>query len=245
MPNVLQMAAAVVTVSEHSKRDIALHYRVAEERIHVVYNGVDHALFNPSAKLGCALAAMLGLRPDYVLHVGSLAHRKNIPTLLRAVALLKAKGGWGKRQLVLAGPHTRSLPGHEEIRNLILQLGLQMDVVLTGYLSTEDIAGLYAGAGMLVMSSLYEGFGFPLVEAMAVGTPVLASNVSSIPEICDGAALFFSPYSAEELAGAMNSVLKSPILACELKRKGLKRAQQFTWQRAAEQTANVYRRVLS
>ncbi len=234
VPKVLQTAAAVVTVSEHSKQDIVLHYRIPAKKVHVIYNGVDHSLFHPYARMDCRLASKLGLRPGYVLHVGSLAHRKNIPTLLRATALLKAQGKWGKRQLVLAGPHMRSLPGHSEISKLILVLGLQNDVVLTGYLAKEEVAGIYTGASLLVMPSFYEGFGFPLVEAMAAGTPVIASNVSSIPEVCGQAALLFSPHSIEELAVSMDSVLGNPSLAREMKQKGLQRVQQFTWERAAE-----------
>src|SRR5262249_20247473 len=149
------------------------------------------------------LARRIGLRGEYVLHVGTLVTRKNIPTLLRAVASLRSSGQWGDRQLVLAGPETPGVHGADEIREEIKRLELTDIVVLTGHVDDDHMPGIYTNARLLVMPSLYEGFGFPVLEGMAAGTPVIASNVTSLPEITGDAALLFDPHDVDALANAI------------------------------------------
>jgi glycosyltransferase involved in cell wall biosynthesis len=163
--------------------------------------------------------------------------------LLRAIAHLRAAGTWGNRQVVLAGSQNLSLKGGQEVFETIRQLDLSGSVVLTGHTPDEHIPGLYAHASMLVMPSLYEGFGFPVLEAMAVGTPVVCSNTSSLPEVAGDAALFFPPEDHTTLARAMEDVIQNPSVRQELRSKGLAQARQFTWQRAADQTIAIYREV--
>ena len=188
-----------------------------EDKVHVIYCGVDTARFHEGVSLDREWAGSLGLRPGYVLHVGAFSRRKNIPMLLRAVALLKAKGRFKDRQIVLAGPELSVLAGASEIRQVIRELGLQDTVVFTGHIPDNQIAGLYAGASILVFPSLYEGFGLPVLEGMAVGTPVITSNTSSMPEVAGDAAVLLPPEEPELWADAICNLMESDFQAEELR----------------------------
>jgi glycosyltransferase involved in cell wall biosynthesis len=244
MPPAMRSAAAIICGSEHSKRDIAKTYRIPPDKVHVVPYGVDHERFHPGVTLDRNWADSLGIRVGYVLHVGSFSYRKNIPTLLRAIARLRSKGKWENRQLVLGGSQDVSMKGAHEVFETIHELGLN-SVVLAGHVPEQHIPGLYAGAAALVIPSLYEGFGLPVLEAMAAGTPVVASNTSSLPEVAAGAALLVPPEDGLALADAIEDVLEDRAIADELRRNGLERARQFSWQRTAEETIAVYRASVS
>ena len=136
------------------------------------------------------------------------------------------------------------MKGAHEVFETIHELGLN-SVVLAGHVPEQHIPGLYAGAGALVIPSLYEGFGLPVLEAMAAGTPVVASNTSSLPEVAAGAALLFPPEDELALTDALADVLEDHSIADELRRNGLQRARQFSWQRTAEETMAVYRTSVS
>jgi glycosyltransferase involved in cell wall biosynthesis len=244
-PVTVRSAAAIICGSENSKRDLVEAYKISSAKVHVVPYGVDHQRFRPGAALDPEWARQAGIREGYVLHVGELSHRKNIPALLRAVAHLRSAGKWGTRQLVLAGAEAPGMLGADEIHTTIRQLELSADVVLAGRVPDEHLPGLYAQASLLVMPSLYEGFGFPVLEAMAAGTPVVASNTSSLPEVAGTAAILVAPDDTMALAEAISSVLEWPQCAAELKAKGLAWAKQFNWQRTAQETIEVYRGIVS
>jgi len=243
LPAVLRSASAIICVSEHTKQDLLKFYDLPPEKVRVVYNGVDHAQFRPGANFDKDWARMIGIKGDYVLHVGTFSQRKNIPSLLRAVASLRDKGKFENCQLVLAGQEEPRLPGAREVFATIRELELQDITVLTGYLPAEQLPGLYAQAKLLAMPSLYEGFGFPVLESMAVGTPVVASNCSSLAEIGGDAALLVPPQDVDALASAIQDLRENRSAAECLRQKGLKRAAQFSWQRAATETVEVYRSV--
>ena len=243
VPVTIKSAAAIICGSEHSKRDIARAYSLNPDRIHVIPYGVDHQRFSPAAVLDQRWARSIGIRENYILHVGELSHRKNLPTLLRAIAHLRSRGKWNDVQLVLAGPDNPGMPGADEVRETIKTLDLTASVILAGRVPDEHLAGLYAQARLLVMPSFYEGFGFPVLESMASGTPVVASNTSSLPEVAGDAAILVSPTDEPGLADAIADVLKNPAIGAELRARGLTQAQSFNWQRTAAETINVYRAV--
>jgi glycosyltransferase involved in cell wall biosynthesis len=243
LPISLRSASAIICISEHTKLDLLKHYRVAEDKLHVIYCGVDSARFHPGVSLDRAWASSLGLRPEYVLHVGAFSRRKNIPMLLQAVASLKARGKFKDRQLVLAGPELSVLAGASEIREGIREQGLQDTVVFTGHIPDSQLAGLYAGARALLFPSLYEGFGLPVLEGMAVGTPVITSNASSMPEVAGNAAVLLAPEKHDLWADAILDILENDSRAQELRRKGLAQARRFSWEQSANQTLDVYRKV--
>lgn len=245
MPSALKIASRVICVSEHSRQELLRHYKISPDKVHVVYNGIDHTLFHPGASIDADWARSIGLHRDYVLHVGTLSQRKNIPLLLRAIASLRSRAKFNDYQLVLAGPELPVLPGGSEIRETIRALDLQDIVVLTGHITEERLLGLYAHAKLLAMPSLYEGFGLPVLESMAMGTPVVASNCSSIPEVAGDAAILVPPHDEQAFADAMDEILRNPPRAEELRRRGLKRAREFSWHRSAVETAAVYRQAVS
>ena len=243
MPPVLRTVSAVICISECARNDLLRFYKVAPEKVHVVYCGIDHSRFTPGAPLNREWAQKIGLCKDYVLHVGLLSERKNIPTLLRAVASLRARGKFENLQLVLAGPELSVLTGAQEIYDTIRTHGLSDIVVVAGFVPDDCMPGLYAQARLLAMPSIYEGFGLPVLESLASGVPVVASNTSSLPEIAGDAAILVPPRDEAAWAEGIAKLLEDSALADDLRRKGLERARQFSWQRAAEETVAIYHAV--
>jgi glycosyltransferase involved in cell wall biosynthesis len=176
----------------------------------------------------------------YVLYVGALTARKNVPRLLQAYARLRT---WSTTwSLVIAGARNcKSAP----IFRAVQELGLQEHVHFTAFVADEDLPALYNGADLFAFPSLYEGFGLPVMEAMACGTPVVTANTSSLPEVAGNAALLVDPYDVRAIAGAMRRVLEDGDLAQELRERGLARAAQFSWERTARATVTVYESVLA
>jgi glycosyltransferase involved in cell wall biosynthesis len=243
MPRASKSAAGIICGSEHSKQDIMKEYGICGSKIHVIPYGVNHDRFHPDIPLDQKWARSLGIRDGYLLHVGLFLHRKNIPFLLRVIAHLRQKGE-SKIQLVLAGLEFNKVAGAAEIHQTIRDLALQDNVVITGYVPDRHMPGLYAQAKLLVMPSLYEGFGFPILESMAAGTPVVSSNSSSLPEVAGDAAILVSPTDEDAFAEAIVTVTAKPKVATELRTRGLARAREFNWQRTAAETVNVYRSVV-
>ncbi len=245
VPLVARRAAAIIVISEHTKRDVQQHLNLPSRKVHTVHLGVDNRRFRPLAASETApVAARYRLDFPFILHVGTLAARKNIPTLLKAVSRLKRSGFWHGRRLVLAGGVSPGLAGHVEVKATVKRLRLEQDVVFLGHVPDEDVPALYSLADLLVMPSLYEGFGLPPLEAMACGTPVVASDATSLPEVVGDAGLLVPPREARALAEAIETVLSDSELRNRMVEGGLARASAFTWERAAEETASVYRRVL-
>ncbi|HEY8478157.1 MAG TPA: glycosyltransferase family 1 protein [Chloroflexota bacterium] len=239
LPRVVRALDAVITVSRHSKADIQRFLRVDPARVHVVPEGV-HPRYRPVAReAALATLARYGIRAPYILFVGSVEERKNLPRLLEAYAALRA---WSTRwTLVVVGARQwRSSPAFETVR----RLGLGPHVRFTGFVPEDDLPALYAGADLFVFPSLYEGFGLPVLEAMACGTPVVASNAASLPEVAGDAALLVDPRAVDALGAAMRRVLTDEGLARALRARGLERARAFTWDRAARLTLAVYQEVL-
>jgi glycosyltransferase involved in cell wall biosynthesis len=237
----VQRAGRVIAISASTKRDVVRVLDVSEGKVDVVPCGVDEG-FRPvesPAQLD-ALRTKRHLPPKMILFVGTVEPRKNLTTLLRSYALLKRR--FAPPPLVLAGPRGW---GHEETISLVEELGLKNEVIFPGYIPREELPLWYNAATLFVYPSLYEGFGLPPLEAMACGTPVIASNTSALPEVVSDAGLLVEPTDAEEMAEAMHLLLSDGDLRDTLRRKGLQRAESFSWQRAAVETARVYDRALS
>ncbi|MGQ0669990.1 MAG: glycosyltransferase family 4 protein [Actinomycetota bacterium] len=235
----LQEAAGVIVPSQSTRRDLLESSRVPAERVHVVHHGVD-AFVAPSDDDVRAVHARLGLDGPYLLFVGGIEPRKNLVALVRAFAAATTDV-----TLVIAGGPVRWIP--EAARDLCAAVGalpeaVRRRIVPAGYVSGADRAALLAGATGLVYPSLHEGFGFPVLEAMAAGCPVLASNVSSLPEVAGEAALLVDPNDPEALAAGMESLAGDVELRGRLREAGLARAAGFTWEEAARKTAEVLRR---
>ena len=215
-------ADAIIAVSQATKRDLIELLDAPAAKVQVVYEA---AGFDPEPEL---LHQAEGLPPDYVLFAGTFEPRKNLPRLIEAFAAVRAKGYTGK--LLLAGsPGWLAEP-------VLAAVERHSEYVLTRPFDPR----LYHGARVLAFPSLYEGFGLPLLEAMSHGVPVLTSNVSSLPEVAGDAALLVDPLDVEAIAGGLQRLLEDAELAGDLRRKGLARAAEFSWTRAASETLDVY-----
>ncbi len=231
-----QRARRIITISESSRQDVHHFFGVPLSQIDVVVPGVDAAYRPlPPDEVG-AFRQKQGLG-RFVLHVGTLQPRKNIPVLLEAFA----RQDDSELKLVLVGGKGWL---YDEIFQQVQALGLTERVVFTGYVPDDELPLWYNAAELLVFPSIYEGFGLPVVEAMACSTPVIASNSSSIPEAVGDAGLLFAPDDVETLAKQMTAVLTNPLLKDKLRQQGLVHAQTFSWERAGAETAAVYQRAL-
>jgi len=236
----LKRAEHIIAVSACTKADLVKRLGISEEKITVVYNGVDRRLFRPVP------GKDLGF--PFVLYVGTERPRKNLSVLLEALAILKKKGGGtlSDLKLVKAGNSGCSDSFRQSTISEMRRLGLNDEVVFVEHVPDEELPSYYCSALALVMPSLYEGFGLPIVEAMACGCPVICSNSSnnsSLPEVAGEASLFFAPDDSNRLACLIQQLASEPSLRDELVRKGFRRVQRFSWERAAYETLKVYCKV--
>lgn len=239
LPAMLPNVDAVVTVSQHARADLERFLPRLPTPAFVVPPALS-AQFQPVGEQHRRpVLARLGLQRPYILSVSAMQERKNLRQLVRAFAELHRRRP--AVQLVLAGSALwQDRPLWDEIE----QGGLAGHVVLPGYIADDDLAALYSGAALFAFPSLYEGFGLPVLEAMACATPVVCSNTSSLPEAAGDAAVLVDPTSAEAIADGMQRVLDDPQLAGRLRQAGTARTKDFTWDRAAARTASVYRHLL-
>ena len=232
-------ATRVIAISEATKRDLVRHYRIEPQKIKVVYHGrdSDYAPVRDRQKLE-ETAARYGVAQPYCLHVGTLQPRKNLGMLVEAWERLRAEME-RPPQLLLAGKRGWL---YASLFEAVQSRGLEGLVKFADYVEQDDLPALYSGALAFTFPSLYEGFGLPPLEAMSCGTPVLASNASSLPEVVGEAGLLLSPREPQEWANAVKRVMESSALQEELSQKGLARAALFTWERCARETLAVLMR---
>jgi glycosyltransferase involved in cell wall biosynthesis len=234
-------ARRIVTVSQYSKAQIVQQLGVHPEKVIVIYNGV-HPRFHcqdlHEARKGVDRAFSLD-RP-YLLYVGNLKRHKNLPCLLRGFALLCSRGRTDHHLLII-GNNTKE---RRPLQEACAQLGIATRVRFISYVNDELLPKVYAAADLLILPSLMEGFGFPMVEAMACGTPVVCSRSAALPEIGGDAAEFFDPSSFEDLATAMRRILESSELQKTLRQKGLERAKLFSWEQCGWNHYRSYQETL-
>ncbi len=232
-------AKMVIVLAESTKEDLARIWGISREKIRVIPCGVDPT-FRPRAH-GQALSDFRrhrGLPERFILFVGTLEPRKNVTALVEAYAQLK---GEVPHSLVLVG--AKGWRG-EEVLAQIERSGLSDKVLFVGYVEPKELPLWYNAADLFVFPSLYEGFGLPPLEAMACGTPVIASYTSSLPEVVGEAGVLVDPHSLEGMAQAMRKVLGDGELREEMRRKGLERAKGFSWPRVARETVLVYQEAM-
>lgn len=229
MPHVLEHSAAVVAVSESTKREIVASFAINPDKIHVIYNGYDEERFHPVESPQPVLERYGLACGNYFLFVGSILKHKNIVRLIRAFALLERQ-----YVLVIAGV-CKDSEYLEEMNKVAEEVGISRDRLrYLAYVPDTDLPYLYSGAISYLLPSLHEGFGVPIIEAMACGTPVITSNITAMPEVAGDAALLVDPYSVESIATAMREVIDNAQLVKELKAAGLERAKMFRWSYSAQ-----------
>jgi glycosyltransferase involved in cell wall biosynthesis len=225
VPRSVRRAARILSVSEQTKRDLVELYRVPEGRIVVTYNGVDPGFSREGPRENGT---------PYALFVGALHLRKDPTAAVEALALV----GGGDLRLVLVGPDKG---GRAEAQQAAERLGIGDRIEFLGHVPQERLAAFFRGAACLVFPTRYEGFGLPVLEAMACGTPVVASAVGAVPEVADGAAILVEQRNPVALAGGIERALadRERLVAA-----GLERAKRFTWAETARRTLAVYRELL-
>ena len=238
----VRAATRVLADSEATKADLIREYRTPPGKITVVYPGRDESLRRvDDPALLAAVKTRYALGGDYILYLGTLHPRKNLLRLVESFARLASQLPARNVQLVIAGKKGWL---YDEIFERVKALGLSGRVVFTGYVAGADLPALLSGARLLAFPSLYEGFGFPVLEAMSCGLPVVCSDTSSLPEVAGDAALLVDPLDTEALAAAMISLLGDESLRAGLVERGYRQAQRFSWQRAAREVRNVIEELL-
>lgn len=229
----VRAAQIVITLSYATRDDIVRVYGAPREKIRVVYPSYDEGLYRPTREAGEIerVRARYGLETPYVISVGTMHPRKNYARLIEAFAMLEPG-----HTLVIAGKKGWRFA---ELERRVGAAGLTGRVRFLEYVPAEDLPTLYAGAALAVFPSLYEGFGFPALEAQACGTPLVCSNASSLPEVAGAGALYFDPQSAEGMAEAMQSVLGDRTLRASLVERGRENVSRFGWERAAREVVEI------
>lgn len=235
----LREADAVIAISEHTKKDL-IDFGVDEKKIHRIYHGVKKRIVSiPEAAISLKYNFPTGKR--LILSVGTEKPRKNFTRLLQAFA--RAREYVGDAHIVKVGD-----AGGKKYRKRSLKtvkaMGLQNRITFTDHVSEDELTTIYDMADVLVFPSLYEGFGLPPLEAMASGTPVICSNISSLPEVVGSAGITVNPCDVDALAKAIIRVLGSDALQRKMKADGLEQAKQFSWEKCARETEKVYNKVL-
>jgi glycosyltransferase involved in cell wall biosynthesis len=229
----LSQADAIITISEFSKKEIMALLGTDPTKIYVTHLGVDPS-FTPQGK------TMEGLPDEYILFVGNLEPRKNLVTLLNAYRSLP-RDLRERYRLVIAGASGWLT---KELKRVLHLFRNNEKPILTGYVPQKLLPNLYRGASLFVFPSFYEGFGLPMIEAMASGVPVIASNTTSLPEVIGNAGVLVNPSVVDELKEAMEDLLRNKETRAELSEKGLERAKLFSWEQCARGTLAAYRNVL-
>ncbi len=234
-----RFAKMFVAVSETTRNDIQKYLGVSSERIAVTHLGVRSNFVPQSNAKIQSVREKLDISYPYILCVGNIEPRKNLVRLLEAFAIARKRGIL--HHLVIVGKAGKL---SQAIYQKVLELGLTSVTHFTGFIDDSDLAALYSGADLFVYPSIYEGFGLPVIEAMACGCPVITSNVSSLPEVAGDAALYIDPQNTNDIAQGIERVLNDRQLADRLRLRGHARSALFTWERCAEATAQAYRRAL-
>jgi glycosyltransferase involved in cell wall biosynthesis len=241
IPLVARRAQRVITVSEHARQDVIRLLRIPPERV-VAISEAAAPLFQPAPLVEQQrVRARYRLERPYILYVGTLEPRKNLVRLVQAWHRLRQRGEI-EHGLVLTGARGWK---DQAIFDTVRALGCADEVVFTGYVPRADLPALYTGAALFAFPSLYEGFGLPVVEAMACGTPVLISTAPALAEVAGDAALQVDPASVSAIAAGLGRMLNDPALRADLRERGLRRASAYSWQSAAQQTLDMYRAALT
>lgn len=234
----VRKAARIVTPSEFSRRAIIDAYQLPPEKVQVIPNAVS-AAFRPVQRdtASALVTEKFGIMGPFVLTVGDLQPRKNHLGLIKAFAELMRNCPDLPHHLVLVGKQTWFTP---TVRRAAAKSGVANRIHFTGWVSDDDLRYLYGACELFVFPSFYEGFGLPILEAMACGRAVACSNTSAMPEVANAAALLFDPASPAQLARTMRDLLLNPELRVRMERFGAQRAASFTWSNAAQRTLDVY-----
>lgn len=247
IPETLAKADGIITVSNSTKDDIEYLFEIQDTKIETIYNGLDQRFYKQAGEKDVEqMRFNLKIKGKYILYLGTLETRKNILGIVKAFEKLKQHKVDGKLKyknykLVLAGQHGRGIK-----RKLarIEKSEHKKDIIITGYVESDHINALYQEASAFVFPSFYEGFGFPVIEAMAKGVPVIAGNAGAIPEITGNAAVLVDPGKQKEITDALIKIMDNKELRQDLIEKGKKCCRDFCWEKTAQQTLDFYKKIV-
>lgn len=243
----IKRATKIITISEYSKKEIIDYYQIPKDKIIVVYPGYDQSRFHtgilketPKIK---SVLEKYKINNPFILYIGTVQPRKNLIRLLEAFRNTKRVDPLLK--LVIAGMINEGRGGWmtDNFFQTIRNLKLEKEIIITGYVPDEEIPYLLANSKVFVMPSLYEGFGIPVIEAMATGIPTLISNKSSLPEIASNASLFFNPEDENDMTSGLTKILGDENLRNNLILKGLENCRKFTWKNSTENVLNILKNI--
>jgi glycosyltransferase involved in cell wall biosynthesis len=240
----VRRSTVVLTVSEASRADILRFYpETPPGRVRVIPNAIDDAILTPpSADETRRVHERYQIQGRFVLYAGNIKPHKNLERLIQAFGQVKARPGFEDVKLIIIGDEIQR---YGSLRRSVETAGVRQDVRFFGFVPDATLAVLYRTAHVFAFPSLYEGFGLPPLEAMACGTPVITSRISSLPEVVGDAALLVDPYDTTEIARALERVFSDQALREELVTRGRARASEFSWDRSVRAVLSVYREVLS
>lgn len=240
MPLFVRRASAIIAISEATKRDLMASYGLPESKITVIYEAAAPHFRPCTAEQIARVRRKYHLPERYMLHVGTIEPRKNLSRGLGALERLRAQGC--DLALVIVGSKGWL---YDDFFRQLESSPAKEAVVLPGYVMDEDLPAVYAGAALTIMASVYEGFGLPILEAMACGAPVLSSNSSSLPELGGEAARYFDPHDVDGMTEAIRQVLVDRELGEAMRQAGFAQAARFSWARAAEETMRLYEQLIA
>lgn len=241
LPNIIESSEGIITVSEFSKKDISKEFNYPEDKIYVTHLAAED-IYRPLNKLTCKdyMKNKYKICDDFILYVGGFSPRKNILGLIEAFSLINPSKR-KRTKLVITG--TKGI-SYDVYKSRAEVLNVSKDVIFTGFIPLEDLPLFYNGASVLVYPSFYEGFGLPPLEAMACGTPVISSNVTSLPEVCLDSALLIDPYNVYDLSESMERIINDEKLSREMTKRGIQRSLNFSWNKTSKNTLNAYMDIL-
>ena len=236
IPLAVWLSKKVITVSVFSKSEIVKYTGIGPEKIEVIHNGVDSAAFRDTKRKNDDGASPSG---SYLLYVGNVKPHKNVIGLIDAFALVRKS--FPDVKLVIVGKRDNFIHGIDNLDEYVTSLGIDRQIVFTGFVGNDELYGLYKNARVFVFPSFYEGFGLPPLEAMASGVPVVVSRSASLPEVCGDAAIYVDPHDPLDIARGIIRVLGEDSLRNELVGKGLVRAAGFSWKASAEKHMKIFK----
>lgn len=240
LPEIINNCDGIITVSEFSKDDIAKEFNFPSDKIFVTHLAAED-IYVPLNKNVCKkiICDKYGIDGDFILYVGGFSPRKNILGIIESFSLLNINI---RRNLKLVITGKKGI-SYDIYKNRTIELGVNNSVIFTDFIPLDDLPSFYNASKLLVYPSFYEGFGLPPLEAMACGTPVISSNVTSLPEVCSDAALLINPHSTDDLKDAIERVLTDDNLRLTMIRKGLLNSSMYTWESTALKTIDAYKSI--